>query len=434
MQTLNSQPNNLLSRLMLAVRNSPPMRYPELGLICLAIFVELVGVGAVVPIRTIYAREQGATLEEIGFMASAFVLGNFLLQLPGGWASDRWGRKPFIVGGVAVAGILSFLMLLNDHPWYFIGIRFIEGAASGAIGPAANAYVIDAVPAKERGAAFGWLGSAFSAGFMLGPAIGGVLADLFGYYAPFIFAGVTTLLIAGYLWRKMEDHKAVAVGKTVAAQPELDVEKSSRQIPRSLFVPALVTALLLITASGFADGLFISIWSIWLNDLHASNSYIGLTFIVFSLPMMVLMPITGRLADKYSLAPIIAIPSILTSGAYLAYGFTTDLFTIAALGLVEGTLIALIGPATSAFVANLSPDNARGRLQGVVSTTRSLSAFTSSILVALLYKLDMTYPFFMLAGVQIFIAVVAGFFVWRIEARTRQTNRVEIAETELQAA
>jgi MFS family permease len=433
MQTVNAQPNNLFDRLVLSIRNSPPMRHSGLGLICMAIFVQLVGVGAVIPIRTIYAREQGATADEIGLLGSAFVLGNLLLQLPGGWIADRWGRKLPIVVGVASAGVLSFLMLLNDHPWYFIAIRFIEGAASGAVAPAANAYVIDSVPARERGAAFGWLGSAFSAGFMIGPAIGGVMSDLLGYYAPFIFATVICLVTAAVLVRKMPGHSAeklareVKANEAAQAQEEGDEERArrevpSRQIPGQLFIPALLTALLLITASGFADGLFISIWSIWLNDLHASNTYIGFTFVVFSLPLMLLMPITGRLADKYRLALLIAIPSVLISGTYLAYGFTTDLFVIAAIGLVEGALIAVVGPAVSAFVANLSPENARGRLQGLVSTVRSLSAFASSILVARLYGIDATYPFFMLAGVQLFIGIVGGFLVWRIEARSYQSK------------
>jgi MFS family permease len=221
--------------------------------------------------------------------------------------------------------------------------------------------------------------------------------------------------------------REVQANEAAQAQEEGDEERArrevpNRQIPGQLFIPALLTALLLITASGFADGLFISIWSIWLNDLHASNTYIGFTFVVFSLPLMLLMPITGRLADKYRLALLIAIPSVLISGTYLAYGFTTDLFVIAAIGLVEGALIAVVGPAVSAFVANLSPENARGRLQGLVSTVRSLSAFASSILVARLYGIDATYPFFMLAGVQLFIGIVGGFLVWRIEARSYQSK------------
>jgi MFS transporter, DHA1 family, multidrug resistance protein len=428
-----AQRNSPAARFKAWSKNNPLFKYPDLGLICLGVFVMLMGVGAIVPVRSIYARDHGATMAELGFMASAFLLGQFLFQLPGGWASDKWGRKPLLVTGVAVGGLISFMFLLNDNAWYFIVLRFIEGLASGIITPAANAYVIDSVPAKERGAAFGWLGSAFSAGFMMGPAIGGIMGDWYGYTSPFIFGGVTGLATAVFMAVKMTNRKpGEKPAEGIEPSPEAQAEaqaRNDRVVPRRLFWPALMGALIIVIASGFGDGLFISIWTLWLDDLNASTSYIGLTFITFSLPLMLLMPTTGKMADKYRLAPMIIIPSILISTVYLTYGFTTDLFIIAAVGLLEGTFIALMVPATSAFIANLSPDNARGKLQGVVSTTRTVAGFVSSILVAILYGMNMKYPFYMLAVVQVIVAVVGGLIVWRVERSTIRLN-AEARESE----
>lgn len=429
MGTKAVQQNKIWARLLVWIRNSPPMRYPDLGLICLGSFVMLVGVGAIVPIRTIYARDHGANMAEISFIGSAFLLGQFVMQLPGGWASDRFGRRPVLVSGISISGVILFLFLLNDNPWYFIGLRFVEGISSGVIGPAANAYVIDSVPVKDRGVAFGWLGSAFSAGFMMGPAIGGIMVDVLGYEAPFIFGGVTSLLVALYLARKMSgrtkpmDANAPVQSVEEAAVDEAAVDEAARikrQVPSKLFIPALIGALAFTVAAGFGDGLFISIWTIWLDDLNASTSFIGFTFVTFSLPLMLLMPMTGKLADKYSLTPLIVAPAVLISFAYLAYGFATDIWFIALWGLFEGTLVAVMVPAVSAYVANLSPENARGRLQGLISTVRTISGFGSSILVALLYDIDMAYPFFMLAGVQLLISVAGGVLVWKIERQTRR--------------
>jgi DHA1 family multidrug resistance protein-like MFS transporter len=399
-------------------------------------FVLLVGVGAIVPVRTIYAREHGSNMAELGMMASGFLLGQFLFQLPGGWLSDRWGRKPLLIVGIVISGVISFLFLANDNPWYFIALRFVEGAASGALIPAANAYVIDVVPSKERGAAFGWIGAANSAGFMMGPAIGGVLSDWYGYTVPFIFGGVTSLVTAAFLIAKMTNTRPGRAAVEPVEEPasseaaSSNETKSNKVVPRQLFEPALVSALVLFVAAGFGDGLFISIWSLWLNDLHASNSYIGLTFIIFSLPLMVMMPVTGKLADKYRLLPLIVLPGLLLSLVYVTYALTTNLFIIAAMGLFEGAMLAVSIPALSAFTANLSPDNARGKLQGVISTTRTSAGFVSSMLVAILYGMNMTFPFMMLTATQIGLTLIGGVLMWRVERKTRRLQAQASAPVE----
>lgn len=438
MQFTQAQPKGSRRRFQVRLQDNMLFRYPDLGLICLGIFIMLIGVGAVVPVRAIYARDHGATAAELGLMASSFLLGTFMFQLPGGWISDKWGRKPLLVFGIAVAGVISFAFLLWDHPWYFIVLRFVEGAAGGAIQPASNAYVMDTVPARERGAAFGWLGSAFSAGFMLGPAAGGIMVDGFGalfgagagYASPFIFGGVTSLITAVFLLKRMRNRKpGDKPAEEVAREAALQAGEPSvrKQIPRHLFRPALFSTLLLIAASGVEDGLFIALWTLWLDDLGASSSYIGLTFVTFSLPLMVLMPITGKWADKYRLAPIIAIPAALASLVYLTYAMTSNLFLIAALGLFEGTLVAMRIPAISAFIANLSPDNSRGRIQGITSTTRTLAGFVSSMVVIMLYEINPHFPFYMLFGTQLLVSVVGGALIWRIEQRSIAANRAELA-------
>jgi DHA1 family multidrug resistance protein-like MFS transporter len=425
---LLKQRNNPWARFKAWVRDSPPVRNPDLGLISLGIFILLVGVGAVIPVRTIYAREHGSTMAELGMMASGFLLGQFLFQIPGGWLSDRWGRKPLLIAGIVASGLVSFLFLANDNPWYFIALRFIEGAASGALVPAANAYVIDVVPPKERGAAFGWIGAANSAGFMMGPAIGGVVSDWYGYVAPFVFGGIASLATAALLMAKMSNTKPG--GRTAEDDEAGDKEReadsrSDRAVPHALFWHALIGILVIFVAAGFGDGLFISIWSIWLNDLHASNSYIGLTFVVFSLPLMVLMPITGKMADKRRLLPLIVIPGLLLSLVYFSYAVTTNLLVILLMGVFEGTLLAVSIPAIGAFTANLSPDNARGKLQGVISTTRTSAGFVSSMLVAILYGESMAFPFIMLSATQISLTLLGGAMLWRVERKTRKLNERE---------
>jgi predicted MFS family arabinose efflux permease len=265
---------------------------------------------------------------------------------------------------------------------------------------------------------------------MMGPAIGGPMSDWLGYTSPFLFGGITSMVTAVFLVLKMTNVKPGAkspatdeVGIAVSMISTLEEpEKRSALVPKSLFVPALIGAMAFTVAAGFGDGLFISIWSIWLNDLHASNSYIGLTFVIFSLPLMLFMPITGKWADKGKLALLITIPYALVSTVYFTYSVTSDLFLIALVGAVEGTCLAISIPALSAFIADLSPENARGKLQGVFSTVRTVAAFASSIVTALLYKGSIEAPFLALAITQISISAIGGVVIYIVERRSRRST------------
>jgi len=139
------------------------------------------------------------------------------------------------------------------------------------------------------------------------------------------------------------------------------------------------------------------------------------------LPLMLFMPITGKWADKGKLALLIAIPYALVSTVYFTYSVTSDLLLIALVGALEGTCLAISIPALSAFIADLSPENARGKLQGVFSTVRTIAAFASSIVTALLYKGSIEAPFLALAITQITISVVGGIVVYIVERRSRRS-------------
>jgi hypothetical protein len=124
------------------------------------------------------------------------------------------------------------------------------------------------------------------------------------------------------------------------------------------------------------------------------------------------------------------LPGLLLSLVYVTYALTTNLFIIAAMGLFEGAMLAVSIPALSAFTANLSPDNARGKLQGVISTTRTSAGFVSSMLVAILYGMNMTFPFVMLTATQIGLTLIGGVLMWRVERKTRRLQAQASAPVE----
>src|SRR5262249_30183983 len=114
----------------------------------------------------------------IGAMASSYLLANFIAQFPTAWLGDRWDRRRLLVLGFVVQALLSVAYIVVVDPLLFVGLRCAEGLAAAAVLPAARALIADAVPDKERGRAYGFFSSCFNFGFLLGPAIGGVIASV----------------------------------------------------------------------------------------------------------------------------------------------------------------------------------------------------------------------------------------------------------------
>src|SRR5437868_5575413 len=171
------------------------LRNRTLLAVSIAVCAAYTGIGMVVPVRVLYAQSRGASLTIIGAMASAYLISNFMFQYPSGWLADRWGRRPMMIVSLIAQAALSLAYLFIADPVLFVVLRFAEGIAAAAVVPSARALVADSVPPEQRGQAYGIFGAFFNAGFLLGPAFGGILATT-GYASSFIGAVLFRLVAA----------------------------------------------------------------------------------------------------------------------------------------------------------------------------------------------------------------------------------------------
>jgi len=378
--------------------------------VSIAVCAAYIGIGMVVPVRVLYAESQGASVAIIGAMASAYLLSNFLFQYPSGWLADRWGRKPMMVCSLLGQAGLSLVYLFISDPVLFVLLRFAEGIVAAAFLPSARALIADAVPEEKRGEAFGIFGAFLNMGFLFGPALGGIIGA-FGYAHPFISAALFRLLAVTLVMVMVRSHVR-------RQQQEAMVVVRLKE----LFTIPLIGSYLLAFGDFLYLGFDITLVPLWMHDhLGASVQWIGISYIFWSLPVIILSPISGRIADRRRRSTMILIFGLGQVPIYMIYGLSNSFILVVALFLLHGALYAFIQPAVDSHVAAASVGKARARIMGLYSAFGLAGAFAGANGSSVLYAWNFRYPLFALGIGYGMCVLIGGLLIRRAEKTTAQS-------------
>lgn len=380
------------------------LRNRTLLAVSLAVCAAFTGIGMVTPVRVLYAESRGASLAIIGAMASSYLVSNFLFQYPSGWLADRWGRKPMMMLSLFIQAGLSAVYLLISDPLMFVILRFAEGAAAAAFLPSARALINDAIPARNRGEAFGIFSAFFNTGFLLGPAIGGILAAT-GYASAFIgavfFRLIAIVIVATMIHVKMRNSQ----------ETQEEVKPLSLH---TLFKLPLVGAYILAFGDYLFVGFDISLTALWMHDhLGASVVVIGLAYVAFSIPSIITSPIGGRIADRRRRSTMILIFGLVQVPLYIIYGLANSELLVIVFFAIHGVIYSFMQPAVDAHVASSTIPGARARIQGLYSAAGLLGGFAGASGCSFLYGLNFRLPLFAI-GLIFGICVLVGGIIVRI--------------------
>lgn len=332
-------------------------------IIFLTIFVNLVGFGIIIPLLPFYAETFGASPLVIGMLFAIFSLCQLIAAPALGDLSDRYGRRPVLVFSLA-GTVVSFVMMALAHSLTMLfAARIVDGLSGGNISTA-RAYVADITQPKDRARAYGLIGAAFGLGFILGPALSGVLTP-YSYTAPIWAAAFLTLVATTMAWLWLPE----TVHRTRAGSGNpfrfLWPLLRRRRVGRMLVIDF---------AYWFAFAIFQTTFALFAARRFGFDApktgYVFSGFGVLGAIVQggMIRPIVHRLGDKATFM----IGLMFGAGGLIAAALapTVTLFLVSLVPLALG--IGLGHPTVSSLISKVAGDDEQGRVQGAASAVESL--------------------------------------------------------------
>ncbi|MDX5330446.1 MAG: MFS transporter [Caulobacteraceae bacterium] len=384
------------------------------------IFLNMAGFGLVIPLLPFFGQAFDAPAWQITLMFSAFSVGQFLGEPFWGRLSDRWGRRPVLILTTAGGALAYVALAFAPGIWAALVVRLASGFLSGNISTL-QGYLADITPAHQRAGRMGVMGSAFSLGFMIGPALGGLLArpDLgpTGFQIPLFAAAAFGLASALGVYLFMRETLPQAAARPAGAPPPA----RGGALRQALADPVTARVFLIsfITISGFAGieatyGLWTEVKFGW------GPREIGWAFMLAGLIGAICQAsATGWLVRRYGEGRVLMAGLIFIGLGTLAQ-FTATSWHMAALGLaivVFGQSITF--PNLVALISMATPPERQGEVLGLNMSNSALARIGGPVLAGQLFSLVAPGAPFLLTAVLILPALLLA---WQVSARVRDRS------------
>jgi DHA1 family tetracycline resistance protein-like MFS transporter len=349
--------------------------------ILITLTIDAMGIGLILPVMPSLIREiNGGGLGEAalwgGILATAFAVMQFLFGPVLGSLSDRFGRRPVLLISLGVLAIDYLVMAVAGTMWLLLLTRVIGGITSATQSTAA-AFISDISKPEEKAARFGLIGASFGVGFVLGPILGGLLAE-FGTRAPFLAAAVLAICNMCFGFFVMPETVTDKIRRPFRWQ---------RANPFGAFlnvrqVSGTSRLLMLFFLYEFAFIVYPATWAYFTAERFGWDpAMIGVSLGSFGIAIAIVQGGLIRvILRKFGETKTVLYGFIFNGIAFLMLALVSNP-TLALILTPLTALGAVVTPALQAMMARKAGDDAQGEMQGVISSTRSLATIISPLVM-----------------------------------------------------
>ncbi|MFF2886970.1 MFS transporter [Paenibacillus sp. NPDC057967] len=360
------------------------------------IFIAFLGIGLVIPVMPSIMTTMDLSGKTMGYLVAVFAVAQLLMSpIAGRWV-DRIGRKKMIVIGLFIFAVSELIFGLGTHVYLLYFSRILGGISAAFIMPAVTAYIADVTTIEDRPQAMGYLSAAISTGFIIGPGIGGFIAE-YGIRLPFFFAaGIAFLacIMSFFILKETLTKEQIAEYST-QANPSSFLGDMRRSLKPVFFIAFLIVFVLAFGLSAYE-----TIFSLFSDhkfgfspkDIAAIitiSAIFGVIVQVFMFGKMVEKMGEKKLIQLCLIAGVIlAVLSTMVSGFWMVLGVTCLIFLA----------FDLLRPALTSYLSKAAGKE-QGYVAGMNSTYTSLGNIVGPAMGGLLFDININYPYLFSAAV-----------------------------------
>lgn len=367
-----------------------------LAILLLNLFIAFLGIGLVIPVTPTIMNELHLSGSIVGYMVAAFAVAQLVVSpIAGRWV-DQFGRKRMIVIGLFIFGISELLFGVGNTLSVLFLSRILGGISAAFIMPAVTAFIADTTSLETRPKALGYMSAAISTGFIIGPGIGGFLAEI-GTRIPFFFAGLLGIF-------------AAVLSMITLKEPERNMEYEENLDQKAglnrIFSPVYFISFMIILISAFGLSSFESLFALFVDHKFGftpKDIAIMITggAIVGAIAQIALFDkLTKWLGEIRLIRYSLLFSAILVLFVTIVNQYFLILFT---------TIIVFIGfdlmrPAVTTYLSKIA-GNEQGFVGGMNSMFTSIGNVFGPIIGGILFDINLNYPFYFAT---IFLAIGTG--------------------------
>lgn len=387
-------------------------RRPGLGLLYAATLCNFTAFGSYFSSIQLFVEDElGGSRSSVGLAVGAFSISALCVRLVVGRRIDAVGRRPFLIGALALLAVSSLAFLVVDSVPAVVALRLLQGFAGGTFYTTAAAVATDLAPPERRASAIARFSLFLYAGFATGPALAELVIREVGFTPVWLLAASLGAIGATCVWLLPETGHAAMAARADAGKG-----------PRRLLHPAAIAPGLVLMTTGMGYASITGFSSLYARHVGLESS--GLLYVTFAVTIFSVRLVAGRLADRVGRLAV-AFPGLCSCAVGLGVLSLLQRPATAVLGVaLFGAGFALVFPALMAFTVDRVPDHERGEALGTFTACMDVGTGAGAYLVG---SIADRAGFGAAYGTPALLCTAGALLLGRVARQNRTVNHVSSA-------